>query len=107
MAETEETVEIYGSEVPARLAEFYRDSLSGLISVRSPSEGVLVYSSAGRVGGRPALEIPHEDPVLVDESDVPGGTTPPKTFEEHVRDYGLSAETVEGFTYVYVPRRTA
>jgi len=99
-----ETAEIGDKTVPKRLADFYRADEFGLVSVRPGSpDGVIVYERASRVGGDPAIEIPHEDPHLVDESDVPGGSKPPTTFEKLVDDYGLATTTTEGHTYVYDP----
>lgn len=97
------TVAANDDDVPQRLIDLRESSLFGLVSVDPDApDGVIVYESCSRVGGRPAIEIPHEDAYLVDESkdDLPGGTTPPKTFEELLADYGCTAIHREGFTYV-------
>lgn len=95
------------------------DGLFGLVSVRRDSEGVLLYESgATRVGGVPAIEIPHENPHLVDESRqrnpitgeeerVPGVTPPQKTFEKLLSEYGCLAKNQDGFTYVVVDENVA
>lgn len=86
------------------LREFRNDSAFGLVSVDPDSlDGVLVYEiGARRTDGEPAIEIPHEDAHLVDESHLPGGSPPPKTFEEMLSEYGCVAKYREGFTYVVV-----
>lgn len=103
----EETVEVRGAEVPKPLGEFAEDDLAGLFAVRPDGEGVLVYESCSRVGGQPAVEVPHADPHIVDESkDAPPewDVQPPgKTFDQLVREYELVYEVVENHTYVYVP----
>lgn len=99
----EETQEVRGVELPKPLAEFATDDLSGLFAVRPDSEGVLYYSSCSRVGGKPAVEIPIEEPRINDESHYEGVSPPGKTFDQLVREYGLVYEVIENHTYVYVP----
>lgn len=91
------------------------DSLFGLVSVElDRGDGVILYErGASRVGGEPAIEIPHEDPYLVDESTmkdpltgkterVPGVQPPEKSFTELLSEYGCVAKKADGFTYVVV-----
>jgi hypothetical protein len=86
------------------LSELRDNPLFGLVSIDPDyEEGVILYESgASRVGGEPAIEIPHEDPFLVDESDVPGGTTPAKTFGELLAEYDCTAKQRSGYTYIVV-----
>jgi hypothetical protein len=87
-------------DVVQKLKNLRNDSWFGLVSVRPNTEGVLLYErGASRVGGRPAIEIPHDDPYLVDESDI-GGSIPPMTFEELCAQYDCITRTVDEFTYV-------
>lgn len=96
------------------------DSLWGLVSVNpGQGDGTLLYErGASRVGGEPAIEVPHEDPHLVDEStqqdpftgeveNVPGVSPPPKSFEELLSEYGCLAKQEAGFTYVVVDENVA
>ncbi|QLH82241.1 hypothetical protein [Halosimplex pelagicum] len=96
------------------------ESLWNLVSVEmDKGDGVLLYESgASRVDGEPAIEIPHEDPYLVDEStrqdpftgeeeNVPGVSPPPKTFKELLSEYGCLTKSRSGFTYVIVDEDVA
>lgn len=96
------------------------DSLWGLVSVNpGQGDGTLLYErGASRVGGEPAIEVPHEDPHLVDESkqrnpttgeveNVPGVSPPPKSFEKLLSEYGCLAKQRAGFTYVVVDENVA
>lgn len=75
----------------------------GRVSVRPESEGPILYErSATRVDGEPTIEIPHEDPYLVDKGDAPEGARLEITFEQLLEDYGCRAETKDGFTYITV-----
>ncbi|MHC3381646.1 hypothetical protein [Haloarcula sp. H-GB5] len=96
------------------------DSLWGLVSV-SPSsdEGTILYErGASRVGGEPAIEIPHENPHLVDESqqqdpltggveNVPGTSPPQKSLKELLSEYGCLMKQRDSFTYVVVDENVA
>lgn len=84
-----------------RLEALYDDEWMGLAAVRSESEGVLRYTSgrgAGRVGRIPALEVPQEDPSLVDE---PGTPVTPPSFRRLVQRYGCDYVVRDGVAYVY------
>lgn len=96
------------------------DSLWGLVSVKpGHGDGIILYErGASRVGGEPAIEIPHENPHLVDESkqrdpftgevkNVPGVSPPPKSFEELLSEYGCLTKQRSGFTYVVVDENVA
>lgn len=105
MSESGNTMdELPDDEKVAILKELRNDQYFGLVSVQlDKGDGILVYErGATRVGGEPAIEIPHEDPYLVDESDAPGVSPPPTTFDQMLDDYGCRAETKEGFTYITV-----
>lgn len=94
------------------------DSLFGLVSVEhGKGDGTILYErGASRVGGEPAIEIPHEDPYLVDESKqrdpftgkverVPGVSPPSKTFSEMLSEYGCLSKQRSGYTYVVVDEK--
>jgi hypothetical protein len=88
-------------DVPDELQELADDELSGLIGVDlDHPDGTIVYESCRRVGGRAAIEIPHEEGVLVDEPET--SFTPPD-FDEWVLSHGCAAVRKEGFTYIVVP----
>lgn len=92
-------------DLPEQLQNFNDDPASGLIAVRPGSpDGVIPYTSVDRAHGHAAIEIPHGNPHLVDESDLPGGSPPPMTFEELVDKHGCAFLVWENrMTYVYVP----
>ena len=88
-------------EAKQRLEALYADDWMSLAAVRSGSEGVLQYTSgrgASRVGHIPALEVPNEDPSIVDEPETP--VTPP-SFKTLVQSYGCDYVVRDGFAYVY------
>lgn len=91
------------------------DNLWGLVSVEhKKGDGILLYSSgASRVNDEPAIEIPHNDPYIVDESTIkdpvtgevknaPGVSPPSKTFNQLLSEYGCLQKQRSGFTYVVV-----
>lgn len=97
------------------LKSLKNDQLFGLTSIRTDTkDGIILYErGARRVGGQPAIEVPHEDPYLVDESrmedpvtgrmkNVPGVSPPPMTFQSLVEKYNCTTRTVDGFTYIVV-----
>lgn len=92
-----------------------KDPLFGLVSIDSDNpDGVIIYDRpVSRAGGDPAIEIPHEDPFLIDESrqrnpetgfmeSVPGVSPPDRTFEELLSEYGCVAKRRGSYTYVVV-----
>lgn len=86
------------------LKDLRDDPAFGLVSLRPESiDGTILYEhGAERVDGEPTIEIPHADPHLVDESDLPGGTTPSTTFDDLVADYGCRAREIDDYTYITV-----
>ena len=96
-----------GRTVPKPVAEFYDDPLSGLFPCDNPGgDGVLLYDSTvgiSRIGGRAGVEIPTDNPRIIDESREFPDVEPPRcSFDQLVAEYGLTYEVVDGFTYVYL-----
>lgn len=92
-----------------------KDPLFGLVSINPDKpDGVLIYDRpVSRAGGVPAMEIPHEDPFLIDESrqrnpqtgqmeNVPGVSPPEKSFDELLAEYGCIKKQRGDYTYVVV-----
>ncbi len=96
------------------------DDLWGLVSIDPDrNETTILYERGCRsVGGEPAIEIPHEDPYLVDESrqrnprtgeveNVPGVSPPGKTLEELLSEYGCLMKGRGPNTFVVVDEKVA